>query len=419
MTQTRELEIGANPADRARNRAMGAGLVDDPHPVFDRLRESGPIHPGAISTQFGIEGADQRTWPDRPNFSAFSWATVDTIMRDSLTYSSSWYEPVLMPTVGRSLIQMDEPDHRRYRALIQPAFTLKETQRWETRWVRPIVERLVDAVRERGRADLYVELCSRVPVHTVASAFGVAEEDVSRFHELAVTAVGGVGTDEERMEAAGIISDYLREIIADRRKAPKDDLISVLSTVEISEEDGSRHRLSDEEILAFGRLMLPAGAGTTYRELGCLLVALLQRPEQLDALRRDRALLEPTIEEGLRWEQPLTSLSRLVTRDTELAGVKIPEGAVVHASLAAANRDPERWDDPHAFDIFRPLKPHATFGGGPHICVGMHVARMELRVAMETVLDRLPNLRLDPDVEAPYITGLMFRMPTGVPVVFG
>ena len=163
--------------------------------------------------------------------------------------------------------------------------------------------------------------------------------------------------------------------------------------------------------------MLPAGAGTTYRGLGCLLLALLES-DQVDRLRDDRRLLDMAIEESLRWEQPLTQAGRLVTQDTELAGVEIPEGSVVNASLAAANHDPSRWDDPHRFDLDRPALPHASFGSGPHLCMGMHLARMEMRTTMNAVLDRLPGLRLDSDAPKPWMTGLMFRMPTALPVRF-
>jgi cytochrome P450 len=163
-------------------------------------------------------------------------------------------------------------------------------------------------------------------------------------------------------------------------------------------------------------VMLPAGAGTTYRGLGCLLLGLLQTG-QIERLRRERWRIEDAIEESLRWEQPLTSLSRIATRDTELAGVAIPEGSVVNVCIGAANRDPARWSDPHRLDITRERQVHASFGLGPHLCIGMHLARLELQAALETLLDRFPNARLDPDAPEPWITGLLFRVPTAVPVI--
>ena len=419
MSDASQIEIGANPADRARNRATGAGRINDPYPRYDELRETGPVHEGAISQIFGIDGPDTLTWSDRRQFSCYDWETVDTVLRDAETFSSQWYEPTLGVVIGRSMIQMGGPEHRRNRALVQPSFTRREMEIWRKRWVQPAVDRILDSVIEcGGSVDLYAELCAKVPNFTISSSFGVAPENVAHFHELAVTAASPVGTVEDRVDAANEIAAYLERVIERRRAEPGDDLIGLLCDVEIEDpEDGSRHHLDDDEILAFARLMLPAGSGTTYRGLGCLLFALLESGE-LDRVRDDRALLDAAIEESLRWEQPLTAVSRLVTRDTELAGVALPGGSVVHACLGAANHDPARWDDPHRFDLDRPPQPHASFGSGPHLCVGMHLARMEMRTAMNAILDRLPGLRLDPGAERPWVTGLMFRMPTAVPVLF-
>jgi cytochrome P450 len=317
------------------------------------------------------------------------------------------------------MIQMGGPEHRRYRALVQPFFTRKAIESWRERWVQPAVDRILDEIVESAEpVDLYEALCAKLPVFTIASSFGVAPDDVGRFHELAVTQTGATSSPQDRLGAAEEIADYLKEVIALRRREGGDDLIGLLCNVEIEDpEDGSLQRLSDAEILAFARLMLPAGAGTTYRMLGCFLLGLFESG-QIDRVREDRTLLDAAVEESLRWEQPLTSVTRLVTRDTELAGVKVPEGSLMHASLGAANHDPARYRDPHRFDVDRERQPHSTFGLGPHLCVGMHLARMEIRTAMDGILDRLPNLRLDPDRPKPWVTGLLFRMPTAVPVVF-
>jgi len=420
MANGATVEVGSNAAEVARNRATGAGLVDDPYPRYDALRESGPVHAGTISQAFGLEQLqDSFIWPERPQFACYDWGTTDAVLRDPETFSSEWYSQTLGLTIGRSMIQMDGVEHRRHRALVQPSFTRKEMERWRARWVQPAVDAILDAlVADGGGCDLYDELSSKVPVFTIASAYGVAPDDVPRFHELAVTTVSSGVTLEERVAAADAIAEDLRETIERRRVEPADDLIGLLCNIEVEDaEDGSRHRLTDQEILGFARLMLPAGAGTTYRGLGLMLLALLEY-DQLERVRADRTLLDPAIEETLRWEQPLTSAGRLVTRDCELGGVALPAGSVVHACLGAANHDPARWPDPHRFDLDRAAQPHASFGSGPHLCIGMHLARMEMRTAMTAVLDRLPALRFDPDQPRPHPTGLLFRMPTAVPVVF-
>jgi len=211
---------------------------------------------------------------------------------------------------------------------------------------------------------------------------------------------------------AGI--EHMPAIIAERRVHPSDDVISVLAQAEL---EGTR--LTDEEICSFLRLLLPAGAETTYRSSSNLMFGLLSNPDQLERLRADRALMPAAIEEGLRWEPPLTGIGRTATRDAVVDGVTIPAGSPINVCLGGANRDPSRWGDPDQFDLARDAKQHLAFAFGPHMCLGMHLARMETVVVINAVLDRLPDVRLDPDTEDPHITGLMFRAPRALPVLFG
>jgi len=178
-------------------------------------------------------------------------------------------------------------------------------------------------------------------------------------------------------------------------------------------------RLSDEEIFSFLRLLLPAGVETTYRATGNMLFSLLSNTEQLESVRSDRELIPQAIEESLRLETPLLNITRLATKDTEVGGVPIPAGSTVMLMLAAANRDEDRYPDPDNYDVLRETpKPHISFGHGPHACLGTHLARLEMRVALNLLLDRLPNLRLDPDGDDPHIRGQVFRSPTSLPVLF-
>ena len=177
--------------------------------------------------------------------------------------------------------------------------------------------------------------------------------------------------------------------------------------------------LADSTQFSFLRLILPAGAETTFRASGNLLFGLMTHTDQLDAVRDDRSLIPQAIEEGLRWEPPLLLTTRVATRDTTLGGQDVPAGSGVTVSLGAANRDPARYPDPDRFDIFRDPKQHISFGHGPHMCLGMHLARMEMRVVVNALLDRLPDLRLDPDGDDPHIHGQIFRCPSSLPVLFG
>ena len=217
---------------------------------------------------------------------------------------------------------------------------------------------------------------------------------------------------ERGLAAAAALRQYFAQVLAARRRRPADDLISELAEAEV---DG--RRLDDEEIFSFLRLLLPAGVETTYRATGNLLYALLTRTEQLDAVAADPSLVAQAFEEALRWEPPVQVVLRRATRPARLAGVPVEEGADVGLLLGAANHDERRFERPDEFDLFRPARPHLGFGFGIHVCVGMHLARLEARIAVATLLDRLPGLRLDPDEET-YIGGLSFRSPRALPVRF-
>jgi cytochrome P450 len=225
----------------------------------------------------------------------------------------------------------------------------------------------------------------------------------------------------ERLAASRAVEEYLGPLVGQRREHGGDDLLGLLVAAQVppdSDAEVGREPLGDQELADFVRLLIVAGASTVYRGYGILLYALLTHPDQMDAVRADRALIPQAIEEALRWEQPITTVGRTATRDVKLAGVTIPEGSDVLVELGAANHDPDVWPDPERFDIFRPSKPHLAFGFGRHRCLGVYLARMELRVMLEATLDTFPNLRFDPAKPAPHMTGLLFRMVTGLPVVW-
>jgi cytochrome P450 len=207
-------------------------------------------------------------------------------------------------------------------------------------------------------------------------------------------------------------------VVAARREEPQDDLISVLVEAEITDEDGETHHLSDVEIYSFAYLLLAAGSGTTWKQMGITLSALLARPDLLDAVRADPALLRAAIEESVRWAPTDPMFSRFVRRDIDFFGVDVPEGAVMHLCLGAANRDPARWERADDYDPMRAPMPMLGFGSGAHVCLGMHVARAEMATGIGALLERLPNLRLDPDAEPPRIIGMYERGATEINVLF-
>ncbi|MBL7488835.1 cytochrome P450 [Frankia sp. AgB1.9] len=408
--------------DRARLRSLfdlrgsylartGGSYETDPYPAWHRLRETGPVHEGTVHELTGVSEDllfAGLPFPDRRHFSVFSWAACDAAYRNPEVFASS-PDPVDLNSGAsgalNSMLSMGGAEHRRYRALVQPSFVPNRAEWWIHNWIERTVHLLIDGFLADGRAELNVDFCAAIPVLTITSSFGVPVEQ-------ALDIRASIG------QPAKII-EILRPIVAARREEPRDDLISVLVQAEITDEDGTRHRLSDAEVFSFSLLLLIAGSGTTWKQMGITLTALLQRPEVLAAVREDRALLRPAIEESLRWMPTDPMFARYATRDIDFHGTHIPEGSVLHICLAAANRDPARWGDADTYDIHRQLRPSFAFGGGPHICLGMHVARAEIRIGIGALLDRLPNLRLDPDAEQPHFVGMYERGATAIPVLFG
>lgn len=395
--------------------AAGAGAVRNPYPQFAELRREAPIHEGSLWDLIGFhEPMGALLYGDVPQFSVVSYETVSHVLRDGQTFSSSGYAPTMGVVMGHSILEMGDPEHKRYRSLIEQGFTRKAMERWEREIITPVVNRCIDAFADRGRADLVRELTFPFPIHVICAMLGLPEEDVPAFHRWAVALIN-VGSDPPRgLAASQRLHDYLDGIIDRKREAPADDLIGALARAEL---DG--HRLDNEQIIAFLRLLLPAGGETTYRSSGSLIFGLLARPEQLEALRRDRSLLPQAMEEGLRWEPPLTTIGRWAARDTEIAGVEIPAGSALTVGIGSANHDETRWESPEEFDLFRKPLANVAFASGPHVCLGMHLARVETTIALNAILDRLPGLRLDPDAEDVHVTGFVFRAPTSLPVLFG
>ena len=394
--------------------AAGIGAVRDPYPVWARLREQTPVFAGLMSDEFGVQSMEDVLVAGGPTpYTPLTFDAVQAIMRDGETFSSAGYAESIGLVFGHSILEMDEPEHHAYRALIQQAFTRKAMETWEAEIVRPVVDRHIDAFRDRGEADLVRELLFPFPVTVIGEMIGLPTDDLPMFHGKAVELITIASNIETGLNASVWLYEYFQGIITERRAAPRHDLISVLAQAEL---DGQR--LTDDEIIAFLRLLLPAGAETTYRSSSNLMFGLLTNPDQLAALRADRSLMPQAIEEGVRWDPPLTSIGRTCTKDTVIEGVLIPAGSPVQVCMAAANRDPSRWDRPDDFDLFREPKQHMSFAFGPHMCLGMHLARMETTVAVNAILD-LPDLRLDPDAEDVHVSGLAFRAPATLPVRFG
>lgn len=314
-----------------------------------------------------------------------------------------------------NLVQMDPPDHRKLRNLVSRAFTPKVVADLEPR-IATLTGELLDRVGDDF--ELVRDLAYPLPVIVIADLLGVPSDDRELFRRWVDALFANTNQfslkDPDRVrqdfeDQAALVQpmlEYLREHAAQRRRAPREDLLTALVQAEV---DGAR--LSDHEVVNFASVLLVAGHLTTTMLLGNTVLCLDAHPGQHAAVRRDRALLPGAIEESLRFLTPFASAVRVTTRPEVLGGVEVPAGRMLLVWLAAANRDERRFADPDTFDAARDPNPHLGFGRGVHFCLGAPLARLEGRVALSLLLDRFPRLRVDPDraptfLPSPNLTGV-------------
>jgi len=379
---------------------MGNFIDHDPMPAIARLREKAPVYEGSLRDILHLPEHFRHVMArGRKAFSVLSYDACIAAFRDPERFSSRISHhpnPDNEQTMG--ILEMDGSQHRAYRRTIQPRFLMTEALSWwRQRFIGDIINTLVDHMAKSDRAELNLAFCARIPVHT-----------------------GGTGrvTPEVQREAAATIQRMLLALIGQRRAERKDDLISFLIDTRLQMPGQDPRPLTDKEIMTHARLVMIAGGGTSWRQLGITLWALLSHVDQYEEVKANRALLEDAIEESLRWNPTAPVFSRMVMRDTEFFGVPMPEGAVLEICLGSANRDPKYWDRPDEFDMHRKQHTNLAFGMGKHRCLGMNVARVEMAVGIEALMDAFPNMRLDPDQPAPFLTGgLEQRGISGLPVL--
>ena len=398
---TTHVHTAAGTGDQAVN-------LRDPYPFFGQKRRECGVFCGTV---MDYSKTPESLRPKR-EYSAMSFAAVNTVFRDSRIFTSKTYDTTIGLFMGPTILAMDGKKHRDHRNLVSAAFKSKALARWEPTIVRPICNALIDEFIDAGEADLVRNFTFEFPTRVIAQLLGLPDEDLPMFRKRAVQLISYTVNYEFAFEASAALKNYFLEQIEKRRSKPTDDIIGDLVTAEIDGE-----KLSDEAIYSFLRLLLPAGLETTYRSSGNLLYLLLTHPDQFAALQEDRELIGQAIEEGLRFETPLTTVQRFTTEDTEVEGVKIPARSAIGVCMASANRDERRWERSEEFDIFRNHVPHISFAAGEHTCLGLHLARLETRVALDCLLSRLTNVKLLTD-DDPHIHGQPFRSPTALPVTF-
>jgi cytochrome P450 len=348
--------------------------TEDPNPVYRELRENHPLHYVA----------------ERDLWVISRYADVQATLKDPETFSSregvvpNGYVPE-KPTV----IVMDPPRHTRMRHVVNRAFTPRRIEALSAR-IREIAGELADALPAAGEVDAFHAFTDPLPLYVMAELLGVDRDQREMFKRCGDAIVYATDTPAEvLLSAQAELTDYLAEVFEWRRREPRDDLISVLLTAS-SEGDA----LSQDDLLGLCFLLLVAGTETTTSALGNAILLFDRYPEARESLLADPSRIQTAVEEVLRFDPPVHGLCRVLTRDVELYGQRIPRGARLHMLFAAANRDPRVFQAPDRFDVARTSNHHFSFGFGVHFCLGASLARMELRVGLEEFLRRSPGYRV-------------------------
>jgi cytochrome P450 PksS len=391
-----------------------AAFKADPFPFYARLRAEAPVYPVSLP--------DGRTaWLVTRYEDVAAVLKDERFAKDPLNALSAEQQarqpwiPAFARPLTRNMLDLDDPDHARLRGLVHKAFTPRLVERMRGR-VQSLCERLLDRAQGRGRIDLIRCYAQPVPTTIIAEMLGVPAEDRHLFQRWS-RALFAAGASRWGMLLAiphiWLFLRYVRRLIRDRRTQPRDDLVS--SLVQAEEAGG---RLSEDELAVMVILLLVAGHETTVNLIGNGTLALLQQPEQLRKLRQDAGLMPSAVEELLRFASPVeTATERYARQEVTIAGVTIPSGGLVLAAIASANRDGRVFADPDRLDITRTPNKHLSFGLGEHFCLGAALARMEVQIALSTLLRRTSGLR--PAV-APralrWRPGLVLRGLEGLPV---
>ncbi|MFF4529911.1 cytochrome P450 [Streptomyces sp. NPDC001407] len=385
--------------------APGTDFASDPYPVYARLREQGPVH--KVRT-----AASGEVWLIVGHQEARA-ALTDPRLSNDIRHSSAW-EDDGGNAIGLNMVQTDPPHHTRLRKLVAKEFTQGRIEVLAPR-IQQTADELLDAMLQQGRADLVEAFALPLPLAVVCELLGVPAADRKTFHDWYADSVSP--TDPEAAGAAvQEMTGYLAGLIETKRHAPEDDLLSAL----VRSMEGGEDQLTTEEMLGMAFLLIVAGHETTANLISSGTLALLRHPGQLAALRADWSLLDGAIEEMLRYDGPVeTAAFRFTTEPVEIAGTTIPAGEPVVAVLAAASRDPQRFEAPDVFDIRRDARGHLAFGHGVHHCLGAPLARLEAAIAFRSLLERCPDLALDTEpAELSWRPGLMLRGLHHLPVRF-
>ncbi len=368
----------------------------DPYPMYGQLRVEDPVHWSDLLQAWVLTRYDDvvAVLTDR-RFSANRTQAQNRFAQEAMQRQED-FGPF---TRAHTMLTVDGPEHSRLRRSLARAFNPRTVENWRPR-IQRITDELLDAVQESERFDLIEDLAYPLPVIVIAEMLGVPPEDRADFRRWSddvVATLGGPFASPEVVErgrkSVHELADYFRDIIAERCREPREDLVSTLIGAQ------ERDRLSEDEILASCVLLLIAGNETTRNLIGNGVLALLRHPAQIERLHKDPSLIQSAVDELLRFTGPVQTTARVATEDADIGGQTIKRGQLVFTLLAAANHDPAKLEDPDELDIRRHPNDHIAFGEGPHSCLGQYLARLEAEIAIAGLLARFPHLRLETEEE--------------------
>lgn len=369
---------------------MDPEFVADPYPMYHRLRAEDPVHHSPLGFWVLTRYPDVMAMLRDPRL----------IKEPIAAFVAARFGMAVPPGLGLSMLDRDPPDHTRLRGLVSKAFTPRALERLRPE-IQQIVDGLLDEVEARGSMDLVEEFAYPLPVRVICEMLGVPVKDHERFKAWGLDIARGLDAimlppdsevGQRSVSGRRALADYFRELIAERRAGPRDDMLSALIA---AEEAGDK--LNEEELLATCILLLVAGHETTVNLIGNGTLALLRHPDQLRKLRERPGLIGTAVEELLRFDGPVQRTARIPSEDITIGGQTIGKGEMVMPFLGAADRDPTQFPDPDRLDITRADNRHIAFGMGIHFCLGAPLARMEGQIAINTLLARLPKLALATD----------------------
>jgi cytochrome P450 len=383
-------------------------LVANPYAFFEYMRKSEPVWRGTLmeSDLMPPELKNSEQW------TFFDFESVFTAFREDEVFGSEMYNNTIGLVFGPTILGMHGKEHHDHRSLVSKAFKQSALTQWEPEVIDPICDQLVDEFKNDGEVDLVKAVTFEFPTRVTAALLGLPQEDLELFRKLSLELISITEDIEAGLTASVELGTYFQQQVDQRRSKITNDIIGDLVAAEIDGE-----KLTDEAIISFLRLLLPAGLETTYRSSGNLLQLLLTHPDQLAAVQKDRDLIPAAIEEGIRFETPLVLVTRNTTRDVEMHDIPIPAGAQINLCMGSANRDESRWAYPDRFDIHRQRRAHISFAGGIHSCLGMHLARVETTAMLNSLFDRVTDIELVADDDTD-IVGMPFRSPKHLPVTF-